>query len=333
MGVPLDITGEVFGRLTAVAPVRKVPPGEWIWQLTCACGGTKEARVAQLRAGKAKSCGCLAREAHRRLGKRPRREHPSLAGQVFSGGQITVLGLATPVGKRRPWRCLCRCGETFEALRNALTAGRVKSCGCLASAPRTPSLAGQVFRHLTVLRRAVLGDAPRFPAGLAAYYVCRCVCGTEVVTTRDRLLRGQKQSCGCMHNVRAPGLEVDTQHGRLTVKGLVRDGIKGSRLYRCLCLCGVTCVRTDEAIETGSSCGCGRKKAGPRILHTIFGEKVSTADLALIAGMKTNTLYARVQRGVDPTLAAFGLHARAFPTTPPASGAVGARAGRRRSSR
>ncbi len=312
MGVPVDITGHVFGRLTAIARLRKRPPGEWVWSLTCVCGGTKEATVAQLRAGNVQSCGCLARESSQRLGRRPRREHPDLTGQTFRDGQITIMG---PEGSA--WRCLCRCGNRFVAKRHALTSGKVKSCGCLPPervAP--PPLDGQSFHHLTVLRSAAHGDAPAFPEGIGAYCLCRCVCGAIVVTTRRRLLAGSKQSCGCQHNARAPHLTEGEQHGRLTVLGLVRDGIRGSRLYRCRCVCGISCVRTDEVILRGSSCGCGRKKKPPSILHEVFGERLSTADLASIAGMKPSTLYARVARGLGPAAAAFGPRARSFPVAP-----------------
>jgi len=58
-----DITGQRFGRLTAVELdlPRVTPKGRKLiyWKCSCSCGGTASYEVSGLRSGKALSCGCV----------------------------------------------------------------------------------------------------------------------------------------------------------------------------------------------------------------------------------------------------------------------------------
>lgn len=57
MSRPKDITGQKFGRLTAVKPVGKYG-GQYVWQCACECGNTIESPISELLRGGTKSCGC-----------------------------------------------------------------------------------------------------------------------------------------------------------------------------------------------------------------------------------------------------------------------------------
>lgn len=57
----LDITGHLFGRLTATHFCR-VEKEKSVWSFLCACGTEIEARVNDVRSGNTKSCGCLNKE-------------------------------------------------------------------------------------------------------------------------------------------------------------------------------------------------------------------------------------------------------------------------------
>jgi hypothetical protein len=57
----IDITGQTFGRLTALRYLRTQPNGA-VWLCQCSCGSTVETRPAQLRSGNTNSCGCLKSE-------------------------------------------------------------------------------------------------------------------------------------------------------------------------------------------------------------------------------------------------------------------------------
>jgi hypothetical protein len=54
----LDLTGQTFGRLSAVAPHGRLNGGI-AWQCRCECGAATVVRSNSLRRGLTKSCGCL----------------------------------------------------------------------------------------------------------------------------------------------------------------------------------------------------------------------------------------------------------------------------------
>lgn len=60
----MNLTGTVFGRLTALYPTDKRVNSNIVWHCKCSCG--KECDVTQyhLTSGTTKSCGCLRRELH-----------------------------------------------------------------------------------------------------------------------------------------------------------------------------------------------------------------------------------------------------------------------------
>lgn len=72
---PLDLTGQIFGRLTAVERVcsGKTPK----WRCLCSCGNTTVVQLGALRSGATKSCCCLRDEATGdRARKHGRSSHP-----------------------------------------------------------------------------------------------------------------------------------------------------------------------------------------------------------------------------------------------------------------
>lgn len=136
-------------------------------------------------------------------------------GDVFS--RLTVIAKAddrvSPGGKRRKyWLCECSCdrNKTIEVRSDGLTAGKVRSCGCLrdetASLMRKgkppvkvrslPSLVGQVFGRLTVVAPA---DRTVTPKGRELpRWVCSCKCGNTFTAYHDSLKTGVTVSCGCV---------------------------------------------------------------------------------------------------------------------------------------
>lgn len=62
----LNLLGETFTRLIVIAEGKgkRRPSGriDTSWLCTCTCGNTTEVRTSELRSGKTKSCGCLAKE-------------------------------------------------------------------------------------------------------------------------------------------------------------------------------------------------------------------------------------------------------------------------------
>lgn len=60
----IDLTGQTFGRLTALEYSHRAADGSR-WRCRCVCGTEKTVRAACLRNGQIRSCGCLLDEARR----------------------------------------------------------------------------------------------------------------------------------------------------------------------------------------------------------------------------------------------------------------------------
>lgn len=64
MTVAIDITGNVYGRLTAVKRVGMNKHGKATWLFRCSCGNSHEAVSGNVVHGTTSSCGCLKKEIH-----------------------------------------------------------------------------------------------------------------------------------------------------------------------------------------------------------------------------------------------------------------------------
>ena len=54
----IDLTGQVFGRLTAISVFGKNKYGKTLWHCSCECGSVTLVSTGDLRSGNTKSCGC-----------------------------------------------------------------------------------------------------------------------------------------------------------------------------------------------------------------------------------------------------------------------------------
>lgn len=61
-----DLSGRVFGRLTAITPVDARREGKVVWRCRCSCGTVVEVISTRLTSGINKSCGCLRKEGNQR---------------------------------------------------------------------------------------------------------------------------------------------------------------------------------------------------------------------------------------------------------------------------
>ena len=64
-----DLTGQTFGRLTALEPTEKRKSNKVVWRCECSCGNYKEVATDQLTGGMVRSCGCLSRETKQKTGQ------------------------------------------------------------------------------------------------------------------------------------------------------------------------------------------------------------------------------------------------------------------------
>lgn len=129
MRKPNDLTGQVFGGLTALSLAEPDSVGKTKWWCQCTCGKTKSIRAGNLIAGSTTSCGCIKRGPKPKPVARPetRRE---LIVQLWEGiprrghrlgfcvfGSITIPAMPRPstksvisVTKVRMLNELCRLG-------------------------------------------------------------------------------------------------------------------------------------------------------------------------------------------------------------------------------
>lgn len=233
----IDLTGQQFGRLTALHPTLDRQGSSVIWECYCSCGNTAFVSAASLRNGRAKSCGCLQKEKARK----------DLTGQVF--GLLTVV---EPTEERHGrsviWKCRCECGNTILVSSRNLHSGGTKSCGC---APRN-DLAGQQFGLLT----AVEPTEERRNGNVV--WKCDCACGNTAYVSSILLKNGHTKSCGCLRLNDLSG----QKFGLLTAVRPTEIRKKGIVVWECHCDCGNTTFVRAKDLNSGhtKSCGCLQKE-------------------------------------------------------------------------
>ena len=121
-----DLSGQTFGRLTAISQAEERSHGYVVWECECSCGGKKRVLSSNLVNGSTKSCGCYQKDRVQALNVQ------KLSGQTF--GRLTAISQTEERGSDGSviWECECSCGGKKKVLGNSLRRGHVKSCGCLA---------------------------------------------------------------------------------------------------------------------------------------------------------------------------------------------------------
>lgn len=123
MGKKIDLTGQKFGRLTAI----KIVPNkrkDTYWLCKCDCGNTKEVDTYRLRSGHTRSCGCLEQE-----NREKRKEIDELIGKQYAH-LLIIKEIPTSKYEIRKVLCKCECGtEKIISLKDVLN-GHTQSCGC-----------------------------------------------------------------------------------------------------------------------------------------------------------------------------------------------------------
>ncbi len=180
-----DISGQKYGKLTAIRRLDEKSGTSFLWLCRCDCGNEIKVSVGNLTSGQVISCGCAKTEAGKRSIK-------DISGQRF--GKLIVI---EPTEKRADggsvvWKCHCDCGNDTEVSWSRLRKGKVRSCGCLSNPPLKDYI-GKRFGRLTVI-----GYAGKLnPNSTEHYWTCRCDCGNEANVGQNELQNGDTVSCGC----------------------------------------------------------------------------------------------------------------------------------------
>jgi hypothetical protein len=112
-----DITGQKFGKLTAIGLVEKHPRCGAKWLFRCDCGGEKVLLGSDVTLRGTKSCGCVG------IGAK------DLRGQKF--GMLTAVSFVEVVHRRGAfWLFRCDCGNEKVIRANNVVHSGTNTCGC-----------------------------------------------------------------------------------------------------------------------------------------------------------------------------------------------------------
>jgi hypothetical protein len=123
MGTLIDLSGQRFGRLTAIRYIK----AEKKWECLCDCGTTKIVKTMLLRSGKTRSCGCLRREVV--FEKIARAKLKDRTGERY--GRLIAVSYDGYRNSQAFWKCKCDCGNIVVVNTDSLRRGTTNSCGCL----------------------------------------------------------------------------------------------------------------------------------------------------------------------------------------------------------
>lgn len=95
---PVDLTGQKFGKLTAIKYDHK-SKGKIYWLCECECGNTHVVAASNLTSGKTKSCGCLSKSVKKT--KRVKTRHNNGGVYYFQPNEIKLKGDYQAEGRKR----------------------------------------------------------------------------------------------------------------------------------------------------------------------------------------------------------------------------------------
>lgn len=251
-----DLTGQKFGKLTALYPTDSigVNKGSIVWYCSCECGNYCEVDSKSLRNKNTQSCGCL------------KNKSKDITGQRF--GRLVALELNTTYSKgKRYWLCQCDCGKKKLIYQYSLTSGKTISCGCYNKDKNfidKENLIGKKFERLTILKYIPGTKIQKSKCQ------CQCDCGNIVEVLWNDLKRGTVKSCGCLQKELASSSnfkDISNQRfGKLIA--ICPETVKnGSYYWKCQCDCGSIVYINGASLRRGAtlSCGCLSSKGEEKI--------------------------------------------------------------------
>lgn len=173
-----DLTGQKFGKLTAIQIRKDVPRsnGSFFWDFSCSCGSISTKLGTAVKRGQIKSCGCTRGDKESR--------GINIIGNKY--GKLTVICVA-PRKKKQVndcYECLCDCGETIFLTKRKILKGKISTCGC----KNGKNLIGETIGELKVISRQKTRGGK---------YLCECSCGVQKEISTNLLVSKKNISCGC----------------------------------------------------------------------------------------------------------------------------------------
>jgi len=122
----IDVTGQQFGRLTAIKRLGPRPPYKSVWLCRCECGKTTEVPLQHLRGksgGRTRSCGCLLDELLDRGGSNLKHGHSAKRTPEYHSWSNMLMRCFNPNRKDYPFyggRGITVCGRWRSSFKNFL---------------------------------------------------------------------------------------------------------------------------------------------------------------------------------------------------------------------
>lgn len=269
--------GDRFGKLVVIGgpESRKATPiskrARIHFKCLCDCGSEKLIVDDNLRTGNSTNCGCF----HQR-----KRESRLVALVGKEIGWLTVVGLASPVGKHSRVSCVCRCGKAVDVRDDAILAGTTVSCGCFNSQKSQAFLRSLLTTHGKSKDRVY----KIFHGMMKRCYNARC---------KSYCRYGGRGICVCC------GMR--TFDGFYDVMGDPPDGLSIDRKNNDT---HYSCGRCEECVRKGWEMNCRwattEEQANNKSWNVsveIDGEALTATQAAKRIGMKPSTLLNRLWSG------------------------------------
>lgn len=195
-----DLTGQVFGHVTAVKYLYTNSDNRAVWDCVCECGRHDIFDSHSLSNKRLVNRTCK----YCRSEKLSKLKQDNLIGKKY--GDLIVTDFAYVKKERTYWKCFCtRCNnDEFIVIGKNLVNGNTKSCGCRKHRvgrdnPMFKDITGNVYDHLTAIKYHHT-DEHGHP-----HWVFFCdICKEEKVISKPDVLAGKIHSCGC-NNIAVSG--------------------------------------------------------------------------------------------------------------------------------
>jgi hypothetical protein len=131
-------------------------------------------------------------------------------------------------------------------------------------------LVGQTFGELTVIEKT---EAPDHIKDKRVYFLCKCSCDNEIITSSKNISNGETQSCGCLRLKKFKNKYKEFFNKKIGLL-IPFEPIKINKGFgfNCKCDCGnIIPVRVDE-LQNKLSCGCLKNEEYNKFINTKFGE-------------------------------------------------------------